>query len=159
VSIFVRPVLEKMFPDNPRAVAAMERLDSLLSDVNENGQTLSDRLDAAIAKIGDGSSYQKANPVLEAIANVPNRVGAVEITNDGAAAVRPIDGQDPASLLSRGVAYTVLVGNAGMGPTANRPVFPDGYIGIYFDTDIDPDGQPIIRRTDGVWLNMSGVPV
>jgi hypothetical protein len=159
MSIFTRPVLQKMFPDHPRAVAAMERLDALLSDVDGNGQTLSDRLDAALAQVGDASAYQRASPVLDAIANVPNRVGSVEITNDGAAAIRPIDGQDPASLLSRGVAYTVLVGNAGMGPTANRPTFPDGYIGIYFDTDIDPDGQPIIRRTDGVWLNMSGVPV
>jgi hypothetical protein len=159
VKIFTRAVLEKSFPDNPRAVAAFERLDDLLSTVDDNGHTITDKLDAFIAATGDTETNQKASPILDAIAALPNRVGAVEVTEEGQANIRPIDGQDPASLLSRGVAYTVLVGNAGTGPTTDRPTFPLGYIGIYFDTTIDPDGQPIIRRTDGVWLNMSGVPV
>jgi hypothetical protein len=159
MTIFRRSDLQKVFPDNPRAVASFERMDKLLSHVDDKGRSLFDRIDEILAAIGDNSRFQTASPLLDALAALPNRIGVPEITKEGEANVRPIDGQDPASLITRGGGYGVYVGIAGSGPTASRPVLPDGYVAIYFDTDIDPDGQPIIRRTDGVWLNMNGVPV
>jgi glucose/arabinose dehydrogenase len=159
MSIFKRSELEQTFKDNPRLRASFERLDDLLSTTNEDGQTALEQLESLKADLADGGKYQHASALLTAIANLPNRIGAIEVKEGGEVAIRPIDSQDPASLMSRGVAYTVLVGTGGLGTTAQRPVLPQGYVAIYFDQTIDPDGQPIIRRPDGVWLNMSGVPV
>jgi hypothetical protein len=157
--IFSRGLLAKAFPNQPRLRGQIEALDDSLSEIDEKRQKVSDMLDGVIADFGDGGKYQQASAILDAIAALPSRIGAIEMAEGGEAKIRPIDGQDPASLVTRGAGYSVFVGIAGTGSTANRPVFPMGYVGIYFDTDIDPDGQPIIRRTDGVWLNMSGVPV
>jgi hypothetical protein len=159
MSVFERAELAKQFAKNPRLRASFERLDSLLSDTNEQGQTTLEQLESLAADLGDGGKYQKAAALLDTISSLPNRIGSIEVKENGEAAIRPIDSQDPASLLTRGVAYTVLVGIGGRGPTADRPVLPTGYVAIYFDTDIDPDGQPIILRPDGLWLNMMGVPV
>lgn len=157
MSIFTRDVLERAFPKNPRAVAAFERLDALLSDVDGNGQSLTDKLDS-ISDSLSSQTYQSQSPLLSSISELPNRVGAIELTQDGVAQVREIDALDPASLLSRGVAYTVLVGAGGRGSTAQRPTVPANALAIYFDTDLDPDGQPIFW-TGIKWVNSGGAPV
>jgi hypothetical protein len=98
--IFSRSLLDHLAGDNPRARAEFERLDSLLSDVNDKGQTVGDQLDGLLSDLGEGGKFQRATAILEAIANLPDRVGSIEIASDGQAVIRPIDGQDPASLMS-----------------------------------------------------------
>lgn len=153
-----RSLLAKSFPNNPRLRAELESLDSFLDDTSNKAQGVSDALDGLTANLGDGGAFQTASPILDSIAQVPNRVGALEFTNDGDADIRPIDGQDPASLLSRGAAYTVLVGIGGRGPTASRPAAPANAVALYFDTDLAADGKPIFW-TGIAWVDSSGTLV
>lgn len=153
-----RSLLAKAFPDNPRLVSELEALDDLLSQTNANGQTAADQIGTILDQLGDGNAFQPASSILAAIAAVPNRVGAVEILNDGSAAIRPIDGQDPASLLSRGASYTVLVGIGGKGPTTSRPSLPENAVGLYFDTTLAAAGKPIFWTGIG-WVDSTGASV
>lgn len=150
-----RSTLVRAFPDNPRMVADFEALDDFLSDAEA-------RIAEAKATLEELSTatteFQPENALLTAIAALPNRVGVVEIVEDGSANVRPVDGQDPASLLSRGVAYNVLVGIAGQGTTAQRPATPpDNSIGIYWDTTL---AKPIIWAGAALgWRDFTGAVV
>jgi hypothetical protein len=156
--IFSRSLLDHLAGDNPRARAEFERLDSLLSDVNDKGQTVGDQLDGLLSDLGEGGKFQRATAILEAIANLPDRVGSIEIASDGQAVIRPIDGQDPASLMSRGVAYTLLVGIAGKGTTAQRPILPAKAVAIYFDTTLAANGKPIFWN-GAIWVDSAGAAV
>jgi hypothetical protein len=158
MTFFTRGVLQEAFPDNPRVRAALEKVDELLTATDENGKSLGDKLERLAAIVDDDTKYQRAHDLLKAIAELPNRIGAIEISETGLAVIRPIDGQDPASLLSRGVGYTLFVGIGGRGPTANRPPIPAKAGALYFDTTLDPDGQPIFW-TGITWVNANGVPV
>jgi hypothetical protein len=115
MTIFSRSTLKEAFPKNERAVREFEKLDRALSDVDDNGKTISER-------------------------------------------VADLDALDPASLITRGVGYTVFMGLGGKGTTAQRPTVPVNTISIYLDTTLDPDGQPIIWN-GSYWVNFSGAPV
>lgn len=157
MTIFSRSTLKAAFPNNPRAVAEFERLDSLLSAVDGNGQSISDKLDAILS--AGGGSFQPAHPILDALTKLePGKIGIVEVKEDGSAAIREVDSLDPASLLTRGVAYTVLTGFVGMGTTAERPATPPNAGGIYIDTTIDVDGYAIIWN-GSYWVNFQGFRV
>lgn len=158
MTVLSRSLLAKAFPNNPRVRAELERLDELLSATGGKATTIGGLLDGLIADLGEGGKFQKATAILEAIANLPERVGGIEITADGSAVIRPIDGQDPASLLSRGVAYTVLVGIAGHGTTLQRPVPPAKSAALYFDTTLAAGGKPIFWNGTG-WVDSSGTAV
>jgi hypothetical protein len=108
--------------------------------------------------IGDGTLFQQSAPLLSAIAGLPNRVGAIEIVGDGQADVRPIDGTDPASIMSRGAGYTIFVGIAGRGPTASRPTIPTNAVAIYFDTTLAANGKPTFWTGIG-WVDATGAAV
>lgn len=158
MSIFSRSTLKSAFPDNERAVREFEKLDRLLSDVDDSGKTLDERIASLEAAVGSGA-YQPAHKVLDAISNIePGKIGAVEMREDGTAIVREIDALDPASLITRGVGYTVFMGLGGKGTTAQRPTVPANTISIYLDTTLDADGQPIIWN-GSYWVNFSGAPV
>jgi hypothetical protein len=156
--IFSRSTLKSAFPKNERAVREFERLDRLLSDIDDNGKTLADRI-ADLEKVAGSGKYQPAHKTLDAITSLePGKIGAVEIREDGSAIVREIDALDPASLITRGVGYTVFMGLGGKGTTAQRPIVPPNTISIYLDTTLDPDGRPIIWN-GSYWVNFSGSPV
>jgi hypothetical protein len=149
-----RGALARAFPNNPRIIADFESLDGFLSDFESRIADVKDQ----IAALGEGGQlFQTASPLLEAIAAMPNRLGAIEVAADGQANIRPIDAADPASLLTRGVSYTILVGIAGRGATAARPVLPDNAVAIYFDTDLN---KPILWSGPTVgWRDFTGAAV
>lgn len=158
MTILRRDLLAKAFPDNPRLVAELEDVDEFLTSTSERATEARGLLDALIDEMGEGGKYQKATRILEAISGLVNRIGAIELTADDQAAIRPIDSKDPVSLLSRGAAYTVLVGIAGRGTTAERPVVPENAVAIYFDTTLVAAGKPIFWNGD-VWVDATGVAV
>lgn len=158
MKILSRSLLAKAFPNNPRVLAEMERLDDFLGETSGKAASVSDLLDGLLADLGDGGKYQKATALLETIANLQERIGAIEIGDSGEATVRPIDSQDPASLLTRGVAYTVLVGIAGKGATASRPTLPATALAIYLDTTLAAAGKPVFW-TGTAWVDSSGAAV
>jgi hypothetical protein len=158
MTIFSRSTLKEAFPKNERAVREFEKLDRALSDVDDNGKTISERVADLEAAVGSGA-YQPAHKLLDAISNLePGKIGAIEVKEDGTAIIREIDALDPASLITRGVGYTVFMGLGGKGTTAQRPTVPVNTISIYLDTTLDPDGQPIIWN-GSYWVNFSGAPV
>lgn len=153
-----RSILAKAFPRHPRLIAEIEKLDEFLNSTSDRTATAREQLDALLSDLGDGGKYQRASDILAAIADLPDRVGTIEITANGQTSVRPIDSEDPASLLSRGVAYTVLVGIAGKGTTAGRPAMSANAIGVYFDTTLAAAGKPIFWTGTG-WVDSAGVAV
>lgn len=153
-----RSLLAKSLPNNPRLRAEFEQLAQLMDDTTGGLSEAKEQLDALAADLAEGGKYQRAADILEAISNLPDRVGAVEILADGEAAIRPVDSEDPASLLSRGAAYTVLVGIGGKGTTAQRPALPATAVGLYFDTTLAANGKPIFW-TGALWVDSAGAAV
>lgn len=153
-----RSLLAKVFSKHPRLIAEFERLDDFLNDTSNRAASAREQLDSLLDDLGDGGKYQRASNILGAIADLPDRVGTIEITADGQTVVRPIDAQDPASLLTRGAAYTVLVGIGGKGTTAQRPTLPASAVGVYFDTTLAGGGKPIFWNGTG-WVDSGGSTV
>lgn len=154
-SILSRSLLTKAFPNNPRIRAELENLATFLSETNDRAGRARELIDGVLDDLGDGGKFQKAGAILDAISDLPDRVGTIEITSGGQAVVRPIDSEDPASLLTRGVAYTVLVGIAGKGTTAQRPALPATTVGVYLDTTLAAPGRPIFW-TGAAWVDADG---
>ena len=140
---------------NPRLRAEFEALSDLLDNLDGRAAALKAELDAVETGIGD---FQQSSDFLTAISALPNRSGAVEATGDNGASIRPIDGADPASLMTRGAAYQILVAIAGKGITANRPTVPSGGTAIYFDTTLAANGKPIFW-TGTQWVDSAGTAV
>lgn len=157
-SIITRSLLSKAFPGNPRLVAEFQGVADFLDSVSDRQTLLTALLAGLQQDLGEGGKFQAAASLLNAIAELPNRVGVIEVVEEGQANIRPIDGQDPASLLSRGVAYTVLVGIGGKGTTAARPVPPVNSVSIYFDTTLAAAGKPIFWTGTG-WVDATGTAV
>jgi hypothetical protein len=153
-----RSVLAKAFPNNPRLISEIEKLDAFLNATSDKTQSAREQLDSLLSDLGDGGKYQRASDILAAIADLPDKVGTIEVTADGQAVVRPIDSQDPASLVTRGAGYTVFVGIGGKGTTAQRPTLPATTVAIYFDTTLAAAGQPIFWTGAG-WVDSSGTAV
>lgn len=158
MTILRRDLLARAFPNNPRLVAELEEVDDFLTSTSDRATEARGLLNGLIEDLGEGGKYQRATRILEAISGLVNRIGAVELTADDQATVRPIDSKDPVSLLSRGVAYTVLVGIAGRGTTAARPAVPENAVAVYFDTTLAAEGKPIFW-TGVKWVDATGVVV
>lgn len=153
-----RSLLAKAFPDNPRLRAELESAVALVDAIQDQASSLKAQLDAIAADLGVGE-FQSASALLTAIAGLPNTQGAVELTGGDAAHVRPIDGADPASLLTRGTAYNLLVGIGGKGITAARPTVPSSAVAIYFDTTLAAGGKPIFNYHGTGWVDSTGTAV
>jgi hypothetical protein len=158
MSIVTRAVLAKAFPNNPRLISEIEALDELLGQVGDVSSSNSDAVSELQTILQGGEAFEPAAAILSAIAALPNRIGAIEVTADDQADIRPIDSQDPASLLSRGAAYTVLVGIGGSGTTAQRPTPPASAFALYFDTTLAAGGKPIFWNGTG-WVDSTGTAV
>lgn len=150
-----RGLLAQAFPDNPRLRTQLEAVLNLVDSINSQATELQSRLDVIATEINAGS-FQPLSALLSAISTLPNKLGAIEVTGDGETTIRGIDADDPASLLSRGTAYTVLVGIAGKGTTAQRPTIPTNAVAIYFDTTLG--GKPIFWNGAG-WVDATGTAV
>lgn len=156
--MITRSLLAKAFPDNPRLRAELESAVALVDAIQDQATSLKAQLDAVAADLGVGE-FQSASAILSAISGLPNKQGAVELTGGDAANVRPIDGADPASLVSRGAAYAILVGIGGKGTTAARPTVPSNAAAIYFDTTLAAGGKPIFNYHGTGWVDSSGTAV
>lgn len=153
--MITRSVLAKAGITHPRLIAELERLDDFLNSTSNKAATAREQLDSLLSDLGDGGKYQRASNILAAIADLPDRVGTIEVTADGQAVVRPIDSQDPASLVTRGAGYTVYVGIGGKGTTAQRPTLPATSVGMFFDTTLAASGKPIFWTGTG-WVDSGG---
>jgi hypothetical protein len=154
---FTRGLLSRQL-GNPRLVAEMEETLDLLKSTRGEAELTRTQLAELARDLGDGGKYQRAAGILEAISGLPNRIGVMEITGEDMVVVRPVDSKDPASLLSRGVSYTVLVGIAGRGTTAERPTLPENAVGLYFDTTLAAAGKPVFW-TGAAWVDATGTVV
>lgn len=150
--IFTRSILEKAFPGNPRAVAAFERLDELLSTTNEEGQTLAEQLAAVIAAIGDGGSFQPASSILTLLAQTDDgSIGVFEKIDSNNVILHEVDSANDACLVPR----NKLVGYVGSGATGSRPSLSSQRRAIYWDTTL---GMPIFW-TGSSWRDFTGAAV
>lgn len=111
---FPRDVLDAAFPGQPRMRAAFEAFISemeaevdRLTAAKETAETASGTADDALEGL---AGRQPLSDNLTAIAELPVEPGAVERTGADTWAVRPIDAEDPASLLTRVVADTRYLG-------------------------------------------------
>jgi hypothetical protein len=152
-----RALLTKAFPNNPRIVAELEAVDSLIDQLQATADELQTHLSSVEQALNAGN-YQQASVLLSAISGLRGKIGAIEVTSEGQAAIRPIDSADPASLLTRGTAYTVLTGIAGKGTTVQRPTLPTNAVAIYFDTTLNAGGKPIFWNGSG-WVDNTGASV
>lgn len=153
-----RSLLARAFPDNPRLRAELESVADLIDSIEDQAATLKAGLDAIAAELGEGQ-FQPASDILSSLAALQNLAGAIELDGAGAATVRPIDGGDQASLLSRGAAYTVLLALGGKGPSSGRPTVPADAALIYFDTTLAAAGKPIFNYHGTGWVDSSGTTV
>jgi hypothetical protein len=156
--VIARSLLTKAFPDSPRLRSELETAINTIDDVVEQATALKAQLDTLSAGLESGD-FQPLSGLLTAVAGLPNRVGAVEFTGTDVANIRPIDGADPASLVSRGGAYTVFVAYGGKGITSARPTVPSTVVAIYFDTTLAANGKPIFNFKGAGWVDSSGASV
>lgn len=146
---FNRALLDQTFPGQHRLVAQFEELDTLLDDAQARVDAIKGDLQTLDEEVaGQEDRFQPKTLVLSSILEQNGKAGALEFVATDQINIRPIDGEDAASLASRGA--TVI--RAGRGTTAERPVVPDGLVAIYFDTTITADGHPVLW--DGTkWLD------
>lgn len=95
-----RSLLARAFPDNPRLRLELESALDLIDTLTSQADAIQSQLDTVAASI-QADTFQPESDTLTAIAALPNDSGAVEMSN-GVASLRPIDGSDLASLVSRG---------------------------------------------------------
>lgn len=150
-----RSLLAQAFPGNPRLQKEMESAFDLLDTLNSQADAVRASLEEVAAQIGN-DTFQPESSILTSVSALPSRSGAIVLDGGGSAAIRPIDGADQASLLSRGAAYTVLVTQAGKGTTGARPALSSSQAGLYFDTTLG--GKPIFWNGTG-WVDSSGASV
>lgn len=152
-----RDLLTQAFPNNPRLVAELEELDSLLESAEglvAELRTASDEAKARLATL-EGTESQPLSEKLSAIAATPDdQVGALEIIGPDQVAIRGIDTADDACLVSR----SRVLSFAGKGATADRPVLSDTMTAIYFDTTLATEGQPVFW-TGAQWVDSLGAVV
>lgn len=152
-----RSLLAQAFPDNPRLRLQMEAVLTLVDSIGSQAAGLQSQLDTIASELGAGE-FQPLSAMLTALAGLPNKAGAIEV-GGGTASVRAIDGADPASILSRGQAYTLMFVIGGKGPTTGRPTIPSTGGAIYFDTTLAAGGKPIFNYHNTGWVDSSGASV
>jgi hypothetical protein len=151
-----RGLLDRAFPANPRLRAELEAVLDLVDSIGSEATALKASLDAISAELDDGS-FQPLSAILSAIAELTSQSGAVVLDNNGTAAVRPVDGSDPSSIMSRGVGYATFLTLGGRGPTGSRPTPSTGTALIYFDTTLG--GKPIFNYANTGWVDSTGASV
>jgi hypothetical protein len=153
-----RSLLVQAFPDNPRLRNQMEAVLNLVDSIGTQATELQTQLNTIASELGAGE-FQPLSAMLSELAALPNKAGAVELTNAGSATVRSIDGADPASLLSRGQFYTLGLVIGGKGITSARPTVPATGAAIYFDTTLAAGGKPIFNYHGAGWVDATGASV
>lgn len=119
-----RSLLVQAFPDNPRLRAQMETVLDLVDSINAQAADLQTQLDAIST---GGIDFQPLSDILTAISGLPSQIGAIEMKPDGIATIRPIDGTDSSSLVSRGVLGPYF---AGLGNYANDAAAATGGVAV-----------------------------
>ena len=156
MTVLSRDLLAQAFPNNPRLRAEFEALDQFLTDAEARITALLAAAEDAAARLSmiEGTASQPFSDILTAISGLPDKAGAIEIVDIDNVAIRGIDSDDDACLVSRGQAISF----AGKGATASRPVLSAKRRSIYFDTTLDPDGKPIFW-TGTAWVDSGGAVV
>lgn len=107
---FPRDLLAKAFPGQRRLIAAFEAQDeqvvSHAGEIQEAVTVATSAGETAATALEAAQASQPANDNLTAISELPIDPGVVEQTGVGTWAIRPIDTEDTAALISRGLADT-----------------------------------------------------
>ena len=153
MTLLPRDTLTRVFPNDPRAVGDFEALDGALSASVALLQGLIALANDAANRLQaiESATAQPHSTLLDAIAGVGDDVGAIEIVGPDQVAIRGIDTNDDACLVSRGQ----LVSYAGKGVTGSRPALSATKRAIYFDTTLAANGQPIFW-TGSAWVKSDG---
>lgn len=151
-----RDLLAEAFPDNPRLRAELEEMARFLDDASAQVAELLASADDASTRLAslESEGTQAHNPLLDAISNLPDEPGALELLGGDQAGIRGIDSADDACLVSR----ALLISYAGKGATASRPALSAYRRAIYFDTTLHANGRPIFW-TGTAWVGHDGVAV